>query len=81
MTPSNPSPLFGEPQRLTRSDFKLTADLGDAWAQFRVGKLLYYGAPPIVIQNQAQGKSWIERAATQGYEPAQKLLANLGTDR
>lgn len=55
-------------------DYLHAAELGDAWAQYKVGGTLYYGSPPRVARDQQQGISWMKRAAAQGNSDAKKFL-------
>ena len=55
------------------------AEAGEAWAQYTVGYLYYYGRG--VVQNKQTGKRWIESAAKKGYPPAVKALQRLAMSK
>ncbi|MEJ2566555.1 MAG: hypothetical protein P8164_12540 [Gammaproteobacteria bacterium] len=55
------------------------AEAGEAWAQYTVGYLYYYGLG-VALDKQA-GKHWIESAAAKGYEPARQAMQRLSAQR
>lgn len=50
---------------------------GEAWAQYTLGYMYYYGRG--VAMDRQMAKQWIQRAAQQGYKPAQQALQRLST--
>jgi hypothetical protein len=53
------------------------AEAGEAWAQYTLGYLYYYGRG--VVQDRQTAKRWIESAAAKGYAPAQQAMQRLST--
>ena len=54
-----------------------SAQLGDSWSEFVVGKTLIDGCADIhLAPNRAAGLRWIERAANQGFGAAAAYLAH-----
>jgi len=51
------------------------AAAGDPWAQYTLGYLYYYGRG--VALDRKLAKEWIQRAAEQGYAPAQEALQHI----
>ena len=50
---------------------------GEPWAQYTLGYMYYYGRG--VTMDREMAKQWIQRAAQQGYGPAQQALQRLAT--
>lgn len=55
------------------------AEAGEAWAQYTVGYLYYYGLG-VTLDKQA-GKRWIGSAAAKGYEPARQAMQRLAAQQ
>lgn len=53
------------------------AEAGEAWAQYTLGYMYYYGRG--VALDRQKAKRWIESAANKGYAPAQYALQRLST--
>lgn len=51
------------------------AEAGEAWAQYTLGYMYYYGHG--VRQDRKTAKRWIESAAAKGYAPAQQAMLRL----
>ena len=51
------------------------AEAGEAWAQYTLGYMYYYGHG--LMQNRQTAKRWIESAAAKGYVPAQQAMQRL----
>jgi TPR repeat protein len=51
---------------------RIKAEAGDVVAQFSLGSMIYYGA-----NDTAQALSWFQRAAAQGYAPAEFQMGQL----
>lgn len=60
------------------ADFTSAAMQGHAWSQFRIGQRLLFNSPSVTEKNQQEGLTWVKKSAQQGYEPALKLLQQLG---
>lgn len=50
---------------------------GEPWAQYTLGYMYHYGRG--VAQDRQMAKQWIQRAADQGYAPAQQAIQRLST--
>ena len=57
------------------------AELGDDWAQLKVGSNLFYGSPPHIAADPARGIAWLERSAAQGNADARKMLDRIRAGR
>jgi len=51
---------------------------GEPWAQYTLGYMYYYGRG--VTMDREMARQWIQRAAQQGYVPAQQALQRLSTE-
>ena len=55
----------------------IAANMGDAWAEFSVGKTLYLGCPDVpLVADKNAGLVWIRKSADQGFEEAKQFLAS-----
>jgi len=55
----------------------IAANMGDAWAEFSVGKTLYLGCPDVpLVADKSAGLVWIRKSADQGFEEAKQFLAS-----
>jgi tetratricopeptide (TPR) repeat protein len=62
------------------ADFTAAANLGDAFAQNRLGEFNFYGIPKVISQNRESAIKWFRKAADQGYPDGVKNLQRaLGT--
>jgi hypothetical protein len=68
--------LVGDYQR-TLAIIMPLADGGEAWAQYTLGYMYYYGHG--VRQDRQTAKQWIQSAAAKGYAPAQQAMQRLST--
>lgn len=66
--------LLGDYQRTLAISLP-RAEAGEAWAQYTLGYLYYYGRG--VVQDRKVAKRWIESAAAKGYAPAQQAMLRL----